>query len=390
MKIKFRSNIFGSSQYRGATYYRITVPANFCRKYCIKLGDVYLIKINRKIFPITITGDNNSKNIPISIRISRGLDIKSGSKVLVTIISKGIEARGQKRTIERGNEEYLDLLHAAPKNQIHTNKQIYVFNCKNSILVYSKGSSRPVKLPRYLKISEFMAEIFGLYQAEGYKKLPKISGARLEFTNSDPAIVAYFLKFLENDLSTDKTQIKAYINCYNFNLTHKELVDYWSNAVGIPEKNFQKTRFLTPKGKKMKEYGTLHILVLSSVFVEVFLGIMGLFLKSLIKRNDLNAAFLRGLLAGDGHVKLAKYKNKRSLQMVELSLENDREAEIYRRLLSNIAITSHYYPYSRKIVITSMTNFEKLAKFRLLDLSNEKRINFWSGYNQHRRLTFKS
>lgn len=103
----------------------------------------------------------------------------------------------------------------------------------------------------------------GLYWGEGYKRGSQEFG----FTNSDPAMVQFYLKWLEVTFSIKKADLILRVSV---NESHKPRVDeimkYWSKLVSIPETQFTKTSLIKSRVKKLyrnphEHMGTLRIKV---------------------------------------------------------------------------------------------------------------------------------
>jgi len=100
--------------------------------------------------------------------------------------------------------------------------------------------------------------------AEGRKTL------RVVFTNSDPKIIKFMLKWFKKffKISSDQISFYVYINEIHRN-REKVVVDYWSNYLRIPPSHFKRVTFIKSKQKKVyrnhdTHYGTLHFEVLKS------------------------------------------------------------------------------------------------------------------------------
>lgn len=101
--------------------------------------------------------------------------------------------------------------------------------------------------------------LFGaaLYWAEGTKK------GGLVFTNSDPHLILFMIKWLEKIFAIKPSSLKAYLNIYsqqNDRLTKK----FWADLCKIPIRNFGKS-YIKPENKGYKKnnlyYGTIKISV---------------------------------------------------------------------------------------------------------------------------------
>ncbi|MBI3074663.1 MAG: helix-turn-helix domain-containing protein [Parcubacteria group bacterium] len=105
--------------------------------------------------------------------------------------------------------------------------------------------------------------LFGvaLYWAEGSK------GKLVEFTNSDPHLILFMVKWVERTFGVSPQFLKATLNIYS-QQNEKDLKKFWSELIGIPCQNFGKS-FVKPANKGFKKntlyYGTIRIYVPKSV-----------------------------------------------------------------------------------------------------------------------------
>ncbi len=84
-----------------------------------------------------------------------------------------------------------------------------------------------------------------LYWAEGYKRPIIRKGKEVTFhpvslTNSDPMLAKAFVIFLENACGVPRHKIKASLRIFD-HINEIEAKGFWSNAIGIPLQNFEKT-----------------------------------------------------------------------------------------------------------------------------------------------------
>jgi len=114
-----------------------------------------------------------------------------------------------------------------------------------------------------------------LYWGEGSKKTRGVS-----FSNSDPKIIKFAIKFLKRIFNINKNRLSAYIG---INRIHKnrveEVENYWSKITRIPSEQFTKTTLIKAKNKKnysnfQVHYGTITIKVRKSA--DLYYCIMGL------------------------------------------------------------------------------------------------------------------
>jgi len=103
----------------------------------------------------------------------------------------------------------------------------------------------------------------GLYWGEGYKK----GSEELGFTNSDPAMIAFFLDWMKIFFLIKK---ENFILRVSINSTHKKrektVLNFWSQKTGISLSQFTKTSFINTVQRKRypnekTHYGTLRVKV---------------------------------------------------------------------------------------------------------------------------------
>lgn len=104
-----------------------------------------------------------------------------------------------------------------------------------------------------------------LYVCEGTKlrKDPRYKNTyiyAIEFTNSDPKIIALFRRFMIEELKIRASEIKGQLFIYP-DLNQSDVMREWSRRTGIPIKQFQKVIMLKAKISRFKPnpLGTLKI-----------------------------------------------------------------------------------------------------------------------------------
>lgn len=104
-----------------------------------------------------------------------------------------------------------------------------------------------------------------LYWAEGTK------GACLEFTNSDPHLILFMVKWFEKIFEIKPEIIGAHLNIHD-NQDDQAMKKFWSDLCEIPLKNFGKTH-IKPHNKNYKKnnlyYGTIKIRVPKSTDLRI-------------------------------------------------------------------------------------------------------------------------
>jgi hypothetical protein len=102
----------------------------------------------------------------------------------------------------------------------------------------------------------------GLYWGEGYKK----GSQELGFTNSDPSMIKFYIKWLEVCFGIKKTDLILRVSINSIHSYRVNQVEsYWSSLLNIQKTQFTKTSLIRSISKKYKEnqnhYGTLRVKV---------------------------------------------------------------------------------------------------------------------------------
>lgn len=114
-----------------------------------------------------------------------------------------------------------------------------------------------------------------LYWAEGYKR--QELGCTVSLANSDPKLVAVFMKFLRQVCKVSNSRFRAQLFLYD-NIKEEEAKDFWTEVTDIPKTQFQKTQTETSISSKRDRphnrlpYGTIQIRVSDT---DLFHKIMG-------------------------------------------------------------------------------------------------------------------
>jgi hypothetical protein len=87
-----------------------------------------------------------------------------------------------------------------------------------------------------------------LYWAEG----GKFTDNRLEFTNSDPVMIKFYLKSLRKGFRIDETKLRANIHLHEY---HNEEIQkkFWSEVTNIPLSQFNKSFLKRHTGKNTRQ-----------------------------------------------------------------------------------------------------------------------------------------
>lgn len=101
-----------------------------------------------------------------------------------------------------------------------------------------------------------------LYWAEGYKRPVTVNGIiktshRVSLTNSDPDLVAIFIRFLKDICTVPDEKINIWVRYFE----HQDpvyLTDFWQKRCGIPLSNFRKTlQTVSISSQRKRSYNSL-------------------------------------------------------------------------------------------------------------------------------------
>lgn len=135
------------------------------------------------------------------------------------------------------------------------------------------------------------AMALGLYVSHGNLK----NNTSVKFTNSNPAIIKIFIKFLTVICGVPKEKIKASLIIYP-DISVKVARDFWSRFLDITKKQFSKTTVLKSRNgsssKKHSSYGMLTLYVHNSKLLNI--------IKEWVKEYALVAQLVEHIHGKDG------------------------------------------------------------------------------------------
>lgn len=112
-----------------------------------------------------------------------------------------------------------------------------------------------------------------LYWCEGHKGRNVI-----DFSNSDPAVITVFLRFLRICLNVEDKDIRLRIYAYlNNGITQEEIENHWLSIAGLNRTNLHKGTFdkhskVSTQRKRNLLYGTAHVSVCSTEKLHTLYG----------------------------------------------------------------------------------------------------------------------
>lgn len=242
--------------------------------------------------------------------------------------------------------------------------------------------SKPLVLPKILDINEEFITGFGIFYSEGTWAIGGVS--RVEAGNSEPILLNHFINFLE-DFGFKKTEFKVKIGIYEEDAAIKEpekLKNFWKQKLLIPLENFQKVSFYKKTGSKRvaMKYGVAQVRYYNTNLVRFMHAFRKEMLRIIGNNKKLTKAFLKGVIASEGHVEL---RNASSLKAVYIACKNTHDELL--GLLSSIGIqTKGYKIYNRCIRIQGVKNFKILFNDSLMNVHPDKNSEFINGLKNHR------
>lgn len=124
-----------------------------------------------------------------------------------------------------------------------------------------------------------------LYWAEGYRKQDKMPTPHINFANSDPNMIALFLRFLREIILVPEEKIRVRILIHP-NINERATINFWSQITNIPKERFYINRQVSRASQRKRPFnslphGTLDLRVSSR---QKFFQIKG-WIDGLIKHN---------------------------------------------------------------------------------------------------------
>lgn len=202
--------------------------------------------------------------------ISHRLDIAK-STLSAWLHGMALSSHARERLAQRVNKNTLRTLVRRNKQQTHLALQ--------RMRVIRAESLREIKT---ISKQELKCIGIALYWAEGYKRLQKRNGREVTYhpvslTNSDPKLIAAFLRFLREICHVPDNKIRIEIRIYQHQ-NEKNLLKFWKNVTQLPSQNFGKTYYGVSKSSANKRpfnqlpYGTALIRVNDTALFHKIMG----------------------------------------------------------------------------------------------------------------------
>jgi len=151
------------------------------------------------------------------------------------------------------------------KNQ-HIRKKFKLYNQRKHRFVQAENKEiieKAIKQISRLSKRDLLLVGASLYWAEGYKRQNGLRTPQLDIANSDPALIAIFLRFLREILKVPEEKFRPKIFLHP-NINKNKAIGFWSRITNIPQKGFATTSLISraSQGKRpinSLPYGTLDL-----------------------------------------------------------------------------------------------------------------------------------
>ena len=172
---------------------------------------------------------------------------------------------------------------------------------------YAWGSHRkdPIAIPRLMWVTPDLVEGFALYLAEGDNGSNGTTKPRkIRFTNANPAVIQYFMGWLDR---------------------HFNSIPYYVTIINPLGSSFSTAHWIHPSVRIHQTFDAYNTAVKyrvcldSSILIDVLLGMNHSIKKLCLVYRELAAAYIRGMMAGEGTV----YFNKS--RYVRIEMRNPQE-----------------------------------------------------------------
>jgi|GEM_PF-5576564 len=252
-------------------------------------------------------------------------------------------------------------------------------------------------LPRYIPLDELTLVSLGLLEAEMEVSVPNSS--QISFTNCEPNLINLIIKFFER-IGIKPTCWKWYI-AFNFKLLNLESYQTTKMREELAKNFWMKNTFISPfmKIKKVFIYtgnrrnlnfdpdtirrGTLKISYYNIILRKIILELLKEIKKTILKRKDKTMVknYIRGIIAGEGSVKLSK---SGAIDSVAIGSMNSFNKRFFRKCLKILGIKPSK-DQKNCCGINNKENFFKIYKLGLFDLNKTRYRKFLIGLSRFRR-----
>jgi len=292
------------------------------------------------------------------------------------------------KIIKKNGQEYLDIYSILPKETLpaaRSKKNLPLFAKKDNYFVqlWSESSWRPskIKLRRFIKINELFFTGAAVYASEGLTKTENYNDC-IWLGNSEPAVINFFLRWLDSFLNHYKLSFSIDYNGRNCN--EKNIRDFWNqNILFLKESHRLEIRKKAAYNSALKNnFGVLKVRVSNTVLKTFTLKLLDIAKKLALKKKKHTIFYLRSLLACEGCVYTSSV-----LKEISIGCSSEREKGFIRKLLKKMEL--NFCERKEQFKISGWNRFFTLYKadaFKIKQInSNSKKENFLLGFKNHQK-----
>jgi hypothetical protein len=146
-------------------------------------------------------------------------------------------------------------LSSAPRN--NRGPEVRRLRAREKRRQWQEEGRRDAKAKDWLHVAGCM-----LFWAEGARRKNTV-----RLTNSDPDMVAFFMRFVRESLGVDDEKVSIAIHCHTNNgLSVKEIESRWLQVLGLPNSSLRKTQInrvskWSKKRGNILKYGTCNVVI---------------------------------------------------------------------------------------------------------------------------------
>lgn len=235
-----------------------------------------------------------------------------------------------------------------------------------------------ILIPSVIKADYFFFEGLGLQQGDGTQSL---SDSHITFTNSCIDLIYHQIAWFNNlGISSDVMRIYPEIPA-NSDVEQEKLkwISYLSKT-GIKNDQFRSSKI----GNKNIKNSLVQLLFHNRLFKLFYLYLMYNLRDDILKDKIKAAAYVKGILAAEGAVRLDTTK---ILGSIKISASSAERRNFYKKCLNSIGIEvskDDLTKGSEAVIITHFNNFRKIYDSDLLQLHPAKHGKFNRGFMNYK------
>lgn len=292
------------------------------------------------------------------------------------------------RIFKKNEQEYLDIYSILPKETLPATRSkerlpLFVKKDRHYVRLWSEASWRvsEIKLKRFIKLNELFFIGVAIYTSEGLTKSINYNDS-ISLGNSEPAIINFFIKWLNSFLGNYKLFFSVKYNGQNCN--EKNIKFFWRKEISYLKKEHQldiKKRPTYGSGL-INNFGVLDVRISNTVLKSFILNLLDGAKKLALRKKEYTVSYLKGLLASEGSI----YAHP-VLKEVTVGCLNEKERKFIKKLLKVLGLT--FCEGKNQFVITHWNSFFNLYKQNIFEIKQingiSKKGRFLLGFKNHQK-----